>query len=108
MTAQADISQELRAIGGFILRAKVEIEAGQVMDLSPLEGRINELCENIEKLHGDDGRSLQAPLLALIDDFNHIGKLIEEKLEELKTELSGTNQRTRAASAYIKGAGGTE
>ncbi len=41
-------------------------------------------------------------MLALADNFGHLGQSIEAALSEVKAEMGGVSGRRRAASAYAK------
>ncbi len=104
MTSSAEIMVELQALGGIIARAQAELAGDSLLDLSSLEGSIEDLCRRIEGLPAEDGRRLQPRLVAIIDDFGRLGRSIEAKMEELKGQLGDASGRRRAHSAYSKNA----
>lgn len=93
---------DLEAVGGIIARSEADLAAGAVLDLSPLESHIHELCTRIESLPPGEGRDLQPKLLALADGFGRLGRSLEAMMSELKAEMGEVSGRQRAASAYAK------
>ncbi len=93
---------ELDAVGDIIARTEADLAAGAVLDLTPFESHIQELCTRIEGLSPGDGRVLQPKLLALADDFGRLGRSIEAMMGEVKAEMGQVSGRQRAASAYAK------
>ncbi len=104
MTSSAEIMVELQALGGVIARAQADLAADSLLDLSSLEGHIEDLCCRIEGLPAEDGRSLQPRLVAIIDDFGQLGRSIEVKMEELRGLMGDAAGRRLAHSAYSKNA----
>ena len=85
-------------------RAQAELAVGSLLDLSSLEGNIEDLCSRIEGLPPEDGRRVQPRLVAIIDDFGGLCRSIEAKMEELKGQVGDAAGRRRAHSAYSKNA----
>ncbi len=102
MSQSSEIMADLNAVDGVIARAEADLAAGAILDLSPLESRIEEICARIEGLPPGEGGALQAKLLALADTFGHLGRSIAAAMNELKVEMGGVSGRQRAASAYGK------
>ncbi len=102
MTSSAGIMVELQALGGIIARAQAELAADSLLDLSSLEGDIDDLCCRIEELPAEDGRRVQPRLVAIIDDFGRLGQSIEAKMEELKSQIGDAAGRRLAHNAYSK------
>ncbi len=104
MTSSAEIMVELQALGGVIARAQAELAADSLVDLSSLEGHIEDLCCRIEGLPAEDGRCVQPRLVAIIDDFGRLSRSIEAKMGELKSLMGDPAGRRLAHSAYSKNA----
>ena len=104
MTSSAEIMVELQALGGIIARAQAELAADSLLDLSSLEDDIEDLCCRIEGLPAEDGHYVQPRLVAIIDDFGRLGRSIEAKMEELKSQMGDAAGRRHAYSAYSKNA----
>ncbi len=102
MSHSSEIMADLNAVDGVIARAEADLAAGAILDLSPLESRIAEICARIEDLPPGEGGALQAKLLALADTFGHLGRSIEATISEVKAEMGDVSGRQRAASAYAK------
>ncbi len=93
---------DLEALGGIIARAEAALAADTLVDISPLEGFIEDVCQRIEGLPAAEGRIVQPRLLALVDDFGRLGRSIEKKMAELNSQMGETTGRQRAVSAYTK------
>ncbi|MFQ5774576.1 MAG: hypothetical protein ACE5GS_08675 [Kiloniellaceae bacterium] len=102
MSATAELGKDLDAVGAVLLRARAELDAGHAIDLSPLEERVNGLCARLKTLPADEGSALRPRVLALIDDFGHLARTIEARLEELRQDLGGAAGRVKALNAYGK------
>ena len=100
MTASGDIASEMRSIGAVIGHARDVLNAGEMVDVAPLEGRVAKLCERLAELPGGEGAALRPGLLALIDEFSQLAGLIDSRLEGLRDDLKQTSGRTQALSAY--------
>ena len=100
MIANSEIMADLNAVGGIIARAESDLLQGAILDLSPLENHIETLCTRIESLPPGEGHPLQAKLLALADGFGRLGRSIEAKMNEAKSEIGEISGRQQAASAY--------
>ena len=91
-----------QTLSGVLARARKELEAGNLVDLTDVEAAVNELCGNATALSPSDGNSLRPRLLVLMDDFGHLSRSIEARLVELKHELGNTSGRQNALRAYGK------
>jgi len=103
MTTADSILQDLEALDGVITRARRDIADGGVVDLAPLETRVNQLCAGIDSLQRDQAKGLQPRLLALLDDLDQLTGQIEAGLAALSAELGDHGKRREAVSAYAKG-----
>lgn len=92
----------VQTLSGVIARARTEVEAGNLVDLTAVEAAVNELCGDATALSPSDGNSLRPRLLALMDDFGHLSRSIETRLVEIKRELGNTGGRQNALRAYGK------
>ncbi len=102
MNSSAGIMVELQALSGIIARAQAELAADSLLDLSSLEDDIDDLCCRIEGLPAEEGRRVPSRVVAIIDDFGRLGRSIEAKMEELKSQMGDASGRRRAHSAYSK------
>ncbi len=100
MTSATDIMAEMESIGAVIRHARDLLNAGNLIDVSSIEGRVNDLCSRLERLRGNEGAALQPRVLALIDEFSQLASLIEARLEDLRGDLKQTGGRAQALSAY--------
>lgn len=102
MSATRGIVAEMDTVVGMIARAETDLTTDTVVDLSPLEPVIEELCCRIESLPPEAGRDIQPRLLSLIDDFDRLGRSIDKKMGDIKSEMSGATGRRQAMTAYSK------
>ncbi len=100
MTPSNDISAEVESISAVIRHARDVLDAEGLIDVNPIEIRVDKLCGRLDKLRGKEGAALQPRILALIDEFSQLGTLIETRLESLRGELKRTGGRAQALSAY--------
>ncbi|RMD63728.1 MAG: hypothetical protein D6826_04170 [Alphaproteobacteria bacterium] len=105
MTHVQDVETILRTIEGDVRRAQAMLAAGDAIDLSALQDRVDALCAGMAALPAGQAHRLRPATLALIDDLNALARIVEVRLDELKTQLSDTGQRTRAVGAYGRAPG---
>ena len=100
MTPTSEMAAEVESISAMIRHARSAVDLGDLVDMSPLELRVNDLCGRLVKLCGEEGAALQPRVRALIDEFSQLGTLIEARLEKLRGDLPRTGGRAQALSAY--------
>ncbi len=104
MTAPGHISAEMESISAAIRQAHEVLDADGLIDMSPIEIQVNDLCDRLEKLRGKQGAAMQPRILALIHEFSQLGTLIEARLESLRGGLRQTGTQDRGLSAYEQAA----
>jgi hypothetical protein len=92
----------VEALSNVIVRASAEIDSGNLMDMTAIEAGVSELCAQANTLSPSDGRTLRPRLLSLMDDFAHLSKTIEARLDGLRRELGDSSGRQNALRAYGK------
>lgn len=102
MSEKNGLSGLVQALSGVVARARMELEAGNLVDLTSIEAAVNDLCGEATTLSPDDGNWLRPRLLALMDDFGHLSQSIETRMADLKRELDDTGGRQNALRAYGK------
>jgi len=105
MSGAPGLGNLVEALSNVILRARSELDSGNLVDLTAIEVGVNELCAQATTLSPSDGRTLRPRLLSLMDDFAHLSKAIELRLDDLKRELGDTSDRQNALRAYGKAPG---
>ena len=105
MTATEEIAQDLRVLEGMVARARGQIAEGGVLELQPLEERVQALCGRVSALPPAEGQRFKPALLALLDELTTFGGQIEAGLEALSRELGQTGRRRHAVTAYGKAPG---
>ncbi len=104
MSGPNDIAAEMDAIGAVIKHARDRLIAGDLIDVSPVERRVETLCDGLEKLRDGEGASLRPALAALIDEFSQLAGLINTRLEGLRENLKLSGEGALAISAYSQAA----
>ncbi len=102
MSGANDLGGMMQALSGVVARARAELNAGNLVDLTAIEAGVSALCAQAPTLSPSEGTSLRPRLLALMDDFGQLSQAIETRLGELKQELDKTGGRQNAMRAYGK------
>lgn len=102
MSARDAAGRELDRLMGALARARADVEAGRLVDLDGLDAGVRELCARVGALSVEEARGLRAGMVALTDDFGHLARAIEARLDALKRELGDTAERHQAVGAYQK------
>ena len=102
MTDVAQIRHGLEEVAGAIALARRKVGEGQLVDLSGLEKRVDELCTAIREQDGREAQSLRPSLISLIDDLNRLSEDLKTQQGEVAAELKGTQSHRSAAAAYRK------
>ena len=100
MTAEAELAEELERIDGLVARARNDLADGAILDLSPLEQRVAQLCAGIHSLPIEQGRGFTPRLTALLADLGSLGGEIKEGRDALSKALDGQGKRRSAVNAY--------
>jgi len=103
MTIAGDLLRDIKNLSGLLERAQGELENGTLIDLEPLEPRVEDICQRVAQLPAGEGETIRPRLLALIDDLGRLGKTIENRMTELKDVLGQAADRNRALDAYNRG-----
>ena len=102
MTDVAQIRHGLEEVVGAIALARRKVGEGQLVDLSGLEKRVDELCTAIREQDGKEAQSLRPSLLSLIEDLNRLSEDLKSQQGEVAAELKDTQSHRSAAAAYRK------
>ena len=105
MSGAQGLGGMVEALSNVIVRARTELDSGNLIDMTAIEAGVGELCAQATTLSPSDGRILRPRLLSLMDEFAHLSKSIEARLGELKRELGDTSGRQNALRAYGKAPG---
>ena len=81
------VEKEIQAIGAALGHARERLGAGELLDLSALDGRIGRLCTQIEALPTERAKGLRTRVMGLIDDLSLLARLIEVRLAGLRARL---------------------
>lgn len=91
---------EMRSIGAVIREARSALDAGRLIDVSPLESRVDKLCRALNGSDAEGVARLRDNVRALIADFDQLAGMIEARLAALKKATAGDEDGARAASTY--------
>jgi hypothetical protein len=89
----------LDKVKSLIAGARQLIREGKRVELSALETRVAELCENIARMETKDARRLKEPLAAILGDLDELEADLKNQ-HETGTQVSEDRMRHRATSAY--------
>ena len=102
MSDVAHIRRGLEEVAGAIALARRKVADGQLIDLSGLERRVDELCSSIPNEDRADAQSLRPALLSLVDDLNRLSDDLKAQHGEVASALKGSQSHRSAAAAYRK------
>lgn len=102
MSDVALIRHGLEEVVGAVALARRKVGEGQLVDLSGLERRVDELCTAIREQDSKAAQSLRPPLISLIDDLNRLSDDLKAQHGEVAAELKGSQSHRSAAAAYRK------
>ena len=108
MRKSNDLGGLMQALSGVVARARSELDAGNLVDLTAIEAGVSELCAQATALPSSDDESVRPRLLTLMDDFGYLSRAIEARLDELKQELDKSGGRQNALRAYGKTPGSSQ
>jgi hypothetical protein len=81
--------EELAKVSSLVLTARRLVAGGALVDLSALEDRVRIICETVQKMPVDQGRSLLDELRALIGRLNSLAADLEQRLGKLAQGADG-------------------
>ena len=105
---QGPLDRSVESVRGLVSRAHHDIAAGAIIDLAPLEARVQDLCQAIATLPRDEGVRYRDTLISLMDDLGTLSTQVQTGLDALSSELGTASKRRTAVSAYGKGPGAAD
>ena len=102
MSHVPQIRRGLEEVVGAVALARKKIVDGQLVDLSGLERRVDELCEAIREEKSEEASSLRGLLLSLIEDLTRLSDDLKEQYGQVASSLKGSESHRSAAAAYRK------
>ena len=99
------LGDEIKRLDTMIARARHELGQGVLIDLAPMEGLIEGLCEALQSLPAQEGKQVLPDLTALLDELGQLSNSLDEGLETLKGQLGDHSKRTQGMAAYGKSPG---
>jgi len=82
-TQQEEAREELEKVSSLVLTARRLVAGGALVDLSALEERVRAICETVQRMPVEEGRSLLDELHALIGRLNQLAADLEDRLSQL-------------------------
>ena len=102
MSDIAQIRHGLEEVVGAVALARRKVGEGQLVDLSGLERRVDELCAAIRDQDSSEAQILRPPLLSLIDDLTRLSDDLKAQHGQVASALKGSQSHRSAAAAYRK------
>lgn len=102
MSRIAHIRRGLEEVVGAVLLARRKVNEGQLIDLSGLERRVDELCGLIQTEDKNEAQPLKPTLLSLIEDLNRLSEDLKDQHGQVASALRGSQSHRSAAAAYRK------
>ncbi|MCC9624102.1 hypothetical protein LPB41_20675 [Thalassospira sp. MA62] len=96
--------KDLKRVLSLIRTSQRYLEDGKVIDLSALEARISDLCEQARTMPPEQ-RADVAPLLAsLTDELGDLEGKMQREYSDIQRQLRGISNTTQATNAYAHAA----
>lgn len=105
MSAADELRTDLAKARNIISAARDMAADGHVVDLTPMQAKVEHLCNGIATLPVDDAAALKPRLVDLIDELDKLQATMLERRKELEnalSELDGRGRSASAATAYTK------
>ena len=94
------LEKELQAIGTMIREAGDKLIAGELIDMTALDGRVTNLCTRLEAAPETAPAGLRAQVQNMIDEMTLLAKMIEARLLGLRGNLQQGQVQPGAVAAY--------
>lgn len=104
MITLAEVSSDLDRAARLIGAAREVVEGGKIVDLTGLDKLVQEACTKIEALTEGERAAVKPLLISLIDSLNGLVASLGAQRGEVAGELGELSSRSRATTAYGKGA----
>lgn len=102
MSGTAALLDRLERISARMQGARRALQAGEAVDLAPVEEDIRAVCADIAEMPETERRAFRRPLVGLMSELDDLGQLLRRGLEEVGRQLGDTGQRRQALAAYGK------
>ena len=96
MTAGNPLAGDLAGIGALLARARSEVAAGGLCDLSPLDAKVREVCGAVKGLSARQGREVRVRMLAVYDELGGLADAVRRNLGSIEARLGDTTKRHQA------------
>ena len=100
MISATEIKADLNATTAQIDAARRMVAAGQIIDLSGLQERVEAICGAIQKLPDAERGGFRDPIVALLSELDGLTAILTEQHERLSVGLKALSAQSRAQKAY--------
>ncbi|HUT50245.1 MAG TPA: hypothetical protein VM325_12960 [Alphaproteobacteria bacterium] len=100
MKSSTEIRSALDATTSQLDAARRMLGVGHPFDLSDLSGRVETICGAIECLPAQERRSLEPPIVTLIDELNKLTEALTRQRDGLAKGLKTIAVGEQASKAY--------
>lgn len=100
MNQEASIQQQFEEAQAFVSQARQQLKEGQLVDISALEGMIQQLCSAITELPKEQASEYAASLQVLIGEISTFENDMVQQRDAVKAELEGLGKVQHAHKAY--------
>lgn len=104
MTTLDEVSVDLDRASRLIAVAHEMTDGGNVVDLTGLDDVVQQACARIEEMPEGDRATVKPLLVSLIDSLNGLVVALEARQGEVAGEIEDISSRSKASTAYGKGA----
>jgi uncharacterized membrane protein YdfJ with MMPL/SSD domain len=103
MTEKMAPQELLVQIRSFISITKAHVGSSNEIDLTGLDGKVQELCEAVLDMPKPEADSYQQALSELVIELDELKAKMISAQEEVRDKLNALNMRHKAAKAYKTG-----
>ncbi|OIQ86818.1 hypothetical protein GALL_313260 [mine drainage metagenome] len=89
MTTAAETREELEKVSSLVLAARRLLATGALVDLSVLRDRVGALCNAVQSMPREDGRSLAEQMLGLIRRLDGLAADLRDHMRSLNERHDG-------------------
>ncbi|NIY76798.1 hypothetical protein HED22_14185 [Thalassospira sp. HF15] len=95
---------DLKRVLSLIRTGQRYLEDGKVVELSALESRIADLCEQAHTLAPDQRKEVAPLLAALTEELGQFEARMEKEYSDIQRQLRGISNTAQATNAYAQAA----
>ncbi|WP_033068905.1 hypothetical protein [Thalassospira australica] len=95
---------DLKRVLSLIRTGQRYLEDGKVVELSALETKIADLCEQARTMAPDQRDEIAPLLAALTDELGQFETKMQQEYSDIQRQLRGISSTTQATNAYAQAA----